>query len=265
MSDILPYTFEEALSKLGHGFDLAKLLDHIANGDLKICFRYDGVIGFLNQFLSFMHPQMSSDELRGELSGSMEFHGWLTIDCGSEQTNEILYGEKTGIDINYSNEKNPNIDVHNKFDFILLNEDLELYNCNGQKVETPRIFSKKIYFQDLRITQKSFNSFFQEKLKLENDNEYSKLLTKFKELESEYNKLKKELINAKSKKSYDQAIYLLCHYPEIIDLNQKPYSNYERVANHFSQQRITPPIPTDETFVKILRSAKTEFDNFSPK
>lgn len=265
MSDILPYTFEEALNKLGHGFDLAKLLDHIANGDLKICFRYDGVIGFLNQFLSFMHPQMSSDELKDELSGSMEFHGWLTIDCGSEQTNEILYGEKKNIDIIYSNEKSPNIDAHNKFDFILLNEDLELYICNGQEVENPKILSKKIYFQDLRITQRSFNSFFQEKLKLENDNEYSKLLTKFKELENEYNNLKKDLINGKSKKSYDQAIYLLCHYTEVIDLNQRPYSNYVRVANYFSEQEITPPIPTDETFVKILRSAKTEFDNFSPK
>lgn len=262
MSDVLPYTFEEALKKLGSNFDHLKLLDHIANGDIKACFRYDGVIGYLNSFIHFLHSQLSSDDLATEIIDSFDFHGWLTIDVGSEEINHLLYTPNASYDVCSSSEKFPHTQEHENFNFILLDVDQEWFLLD-ETVTTPRLISKTIYLKDLRITPESLNSFI--KKYSEGANEYTKLLKEFEELQKKYDELKNDLISAKSKKSYNQVVYMLCNFPYIIDLESKPYESYNHITRYFDEQKKSIPIPTDETIVKIFRLAKEEFNNYSPK
>lgn len=262
MSKIFPYTFEEALKKLGSNFDNSKLLDHIANGDLIACFRYDGILGYLDSFISFFHTQLTSDKLAEEIIGSFEFHGWLTIEVGSEEVNHLLYTPNTNYKVCYSSNITPCSKELSRFDFVLLDTDPELYFFD-KTITAANLLFKTIYLKDLRIIPESLHTFIEKNL-LQED-KYSELLKRYEELQEKHTQLQNDLISAKSKKSYNQLIYLLCNYPHIIDLNERPYTNYNKLIGYFDKQGIDVPTPSDDTTKKILSLAKEEFDFYSPK
>lgn len=257
---MLPHTFNEAIQKIGDHCNEKKIIDLIISGQLDACFRYDGVIGVYEQFIPCFYSTLNSVQLKEALLDTLEFHDWLKVEKNTAGFHDLLFKKKDYIEIIHSYGERPSIKKQTIFDFILLDEDLELYALVPE-VDTPKLYTYKLTFDDLRITNESLQIYLTYTGIQDSSN--ADLLMKISELEKEIKYLKADLIKGKSKRTCNQLIYALCSYANL-DIS-KPYPAYKILARHCDSQDEIIPIPGDETSAEFFKAAEYEFNNRDPK
>lgn len=255
-----PLTFEDAIAIIGNNCNHQKIADLILSGILEAYFRYDGIIGIMNEFIPFIHNDMDSLMLKNELIDTKIFRGWLLIDKHSKGFHELLYKKLTSIKIKNAFSKHALSSESPKHICILLDEDIEFYELYGN-IDHPKILSYQLTFDELRISIESLNKYIDDQNTKEDIN--ISLLNEIEILKKEIATLKADLIKGKSKKTYNQLIYALLNYARL-DISH-PYSIYHLLAKHCDEQKEVIPIPTNEVFADYVQKAVYEFNNRDPK
>ncbi|GAA5555493.1 hypothetical protein Asch01_00182 [Acinetobacter schindleri] len=158
MLENTPHTFEDVIETLGGSCNHKKIADLIMNGKLEVCFRYDGIIGVINEFIPFIHNGMDSLMLKNELIDTKKFGGWLFIDTDTIGLHELLYKKLNSIKITNAFCKQCLATKSPKQTYALLNEDIEFYELYGN-IDHPKILSYQLTFDDLRVSIESLNNY----------------------------------------------------------------------------------------------------------
>ncbi|EPM5526804.1 hypothetical protein OHW35_14370 [Acinetobacter baumannii] len=155
---MLPKTFDEAIKAIGNNCSKQKIADLIISGQLEACFRFDGVIGYIQGFIPIIHFSMSSAELKTELADIQVNRGWLIIPNETSELYDFLNGKKEILKVNWAIKKQKLGTNLNIVDVVLLDEEIDFFELSNE-ISNPHISNHLLAPTDLRISAESLNTY----------------------------------------------------------------------------------------------------------